>query len=322
MANSLLLLKERRDFLTLSNAQSLQQSLKDLNQAMKSCFNSGFGFPKFKKRGIYDAFRVPQYFLVNASSIIIPKIGTLRIGKHHPLNGTPKHLTISRKGKKWYVSVCLEFEPTPLPKTGSQIGLDVGAARLATTSNSRFKKPFTALNLEHRIKLTQRQLSKKKKGGQNHEKTKSTLNTLYQRLRNKRQDYLQKYSTYLIKSHDLIAVEDLKILNMTRSAKGTKDNPGKNVKQKSGLNQSILRQSWGELFRQLEYKADWYDKEFLKVNPQRTSTTCSSCGYFNKRNRKSQALFICGKCHKKINADQNAARVILQRGLEVLNQAA
>ena len=112
----------------------------------------------------------------------------------------------------------------------------------------------------------------------------------------------------------MICVEDLKVRNMTRSAKGTVKNPGKNVRQKAGLNRVISMQSWGIFFRMLEYKCLWYGKEFVKVPPQYSSQDRSRCGYRDKKNRISQSKFLCKKCGLKINVDQNASRNILLRG--------
>jgi len=122
----------------------------------------------------------------------------------------------------------------------------------------------------------------------------------------------------LVESYDFIAAEDLKVKNMTKSAKGTLAKPGKNVKAKSGLNRSILSQGWSIFLKMLEYKSDWYGKRLVKVDPRYTSQTCNKCGYVSKKNRKSQAKFVCGSCWLKINADLNAARVILQRGLALV----
>lgn len=118
-----------------------------------------------------------------------------------------------------------------------------------------------------------------------------------------------------MKENSIIVVEDLKLKNMTKSAKGTSKTHGKNVKAKSGLNRVLLDLSIGEFVRQLEYKSKWYGRKLIKVNPAYTSQTCSSCGHKAKENRLSQSTFCCVKCGHSDNADYNAANNILRRGL-------
>jgi len=321
-------LKEEIEFLKIGIATSLQQTLRDLEQAFKNFFRRVKkgkipGFPKFKKKGMDDSFRVPDpiNFTINKSSITIPKIGNIKINKYQPLKGKPKNVTISKDGKKWYCSICLEFNPKLLPKTGKQVGIDLGTVRFATGNQGQIRKSFLKVkgvdSLIRKIKTTQKELSRRQKFSNNWMKTKSKLGKFHRQLANKRHDFHHKFSTFLVKSHDLIIVEDLKTSNMTRSAKGTLKNPGKNVKQKSGLNRSILSQGWYSFIYMLNYKCDWYGKKLIKVNPKHTSQICSKCGYKRKTNRKSQSEFVCGKCKFEENADVNAARNILNRGLKL-----
>jgi len=314
------------DFLKTGNSQSLQQTLKDLDQAFKNFFIrlkttrvEKAGYPIFKKKGKDDSFRVPQHFTINKSSITIPKIGNIRINKHQPLNGKPKNLTIKKEGKKWYVSITLEFNIRHFSKTNKTVGIDLGTVRFATGNQGQIKKSFLKIKgvdiLFRKIKTTQKELARKDKFSNNWIKAKFKLGKLHRQLANKRRDFHHKFSTMLVKRHDLIVVEDLKTSNMTRSAKGTWKKPGKNVRQKSGLNRSILSQGWYSFISMLDYKCDWYGKILIKVDPKFTSQICSSCGYKRKTNRKSQSSFVCGKCGTEMNADVNAARNILTRGL-------
>jgi len=316
MSRLLTILKRRKkyEFLNIGFRQSLILTLIDLDKSLKNCSKPGFGFPRFKKKNINNSFRTLS-FSIGKGSIILPKMGRIKINKHQSLGGKPKNITISKEGRSWYCSVCVEFEPKKFKKTGSKVGLDLGTVRLATTSNNKYKKPFKVEELEKKLKTKQRELARRTRGGENWKKTKYTLGKIFRKIRNKRQDYLHKYSTYLVKSHDLIVVEDLRIKNMAKSAKGTMEKPGKNVKAKSGLNRSMLNQGWNILLSMLEYKCNWYGKKFIKVDPRYTSQTCSRCGHVKRTNRKSQSLFLCGKCKFRLNADQNASRVILQRGL-------
>ena len=328
MASYLVGFKQGHKFILLSNAQVLQQVLKDLELAIKRCYQLGFGFPKFKKKGRNDSFRVPQHFTVGRGSITIPKVGQIKINKHCPLGGKAKHLTISRDREgKWYVSVCVEFKPKPLPKTMKAIGIDLGIKRLATGSGGQVKKSFKKVGgetrngvkeLERGVKTAQRELDRREPSSNNRAKTKHKLGKLHTKLGNKREDYLHKFSIMLVENFDLLVFEDLRTKNMAKSAKGTLESPGTNVKAKSGLNRSILREGWGRLVEMVGYKCRWYEKLRLKVNPYRSSQECSECGYWSKWNRRSQSKFECRRCGFTINADHNAARNILARGLRLV----
>jgi len=321
-------LKDEMEFLKIGDAPRLQQTLRDLDQAFKAFYKrlkttkvEKAGHPIFRKKGQDDSFRVPQRFKIKRNSITIPKISNIKINKYQPLNGKPKNLTIKKEGNKWYCSVCMEFNPETLPKTGKQVGIDLGVVRFATGNQGQVRKSFLKVkgvdNLIRKIKTTNRELSRRQKFSNNWMKTKSKLGKFHRQLANKRKDFHHKFSTLLVKSHDLIIVEDLKTSNMTRSAKGTLKKPGKNVKQKSGLNRSILSQGWYSFISMLNYKCDWYGKTLVKVNPKHTSQICSKCGYKRKSNRKTQSEFVCGKCNMELNADENAARNILNRGLKL-----
>ena len=316
--------KVKYSWLNNVSSISLQQTLRDLNTAYSNFFRrvkkgETPGFPKFKKKFLTrNSFRIVNQkdIRLNFSILNIPKIGEVKLKRSRKFNiNNVYSYTMFEKCGKWFVSFTEYFKPKKFKKTGSKIGLDLGVKRLATTSNKKYKKPFKAESLERKIKTKQRELSRKKLRSKRWEKCKHELKKLHLKLKNKRRDYLHKYTTYLVKNHDFIAVEDLKIKNMTKSSKETLFEPGKNVKQKSGLNRSILGQGWFILLNMLDYKCKWYGKKLVKVDPKYTSQTCSVCGYKSRDNRKSQSCFKCCSCGFKINADQNASRNILARGL-------
>jgi|AntAceMinimDraft_18_1070375.scaffolds.fasta_scaffold01065_11 putative transposase len=332
MSNKLPNFKEKYEFLKLSNSQALQQTLKDLEQTMKNCFNSGFGFPNFKKYNNRDSFRVPQQFKTKGSKLWLPKVGWIRFRcSKSKRKGKIKNVTVSRDTDNWYASVCVEFKPKLLKKTNKKVGIDVGSVRTLTKSDGHYLKAFRNLDrvklVLHKIKVVQRQMSWKQECWKQRTnrvrleknevisnswlKLKFTLQKLYEKLRNLRRDFLHKASYKLVKEYDVIAIEDLRLKNLTKNNKGTIKKPGKNVKQKSGLNRNLLSNSLGTLVSLLEYKCKWYGKESVKVNPKFTSQICSSCGFKSKTNRKSQSEFECNSCGFKLNADHNAALNIL-----------
>jgi putative transposase len=198
------------------------------------------------------------------------------------------------------------------------VGIDRGVSLFAMISNGdkiEAKNPLKS-NIK-KLKKIQRKLSRKKKFSKNWNKQRLKISRFHNHISNIRKDVLHKSSTSIAKNHGTIVMEDLKTSNMTRSAKGTTENPGKNVKAKSGLNRAILDQGWHMFKVMLEYKSKWYGSVLILVNPQYTSQKCFVCGYTDSENRKTQELFECIKCGHSENADINAAKNILAAGLAV-----
>ena len=323
--NLLIEWKKELDWLSIPPSQCLQQTNKDLEEAYKNFFN-GRGFPNFKKKGIHDSFRLPQGItLMNQLSkkvglVKLPKLDIVRFTKTREIEGTIKHVTISKTYRKWYIAFNCEInipEPKQIPQTA--IGIDRGITTFAQCSDKTAIPGISPLkkNLKRLAKL-QRQLSKKKKFSSNYRKTKQMIQKLHNHISNVRKDFLHKASTQLAKSHGLIVMEGLKTKDMAKSAKGTKENPGKNVKAKSSLNRSILDQGWYTFQSCLSYKLDWRGGKLILISPKNTSTKCRICGHIAKENRKTQAVFRCIRCGHTENADLNASINILAAGHAVI----
>ena len=317
--------QENTAFLKDVHSQILQQKLMELNQALQEAFDktNPKQFPRFKKKGhSVDSFRYPQGFKIEEanSRVFLPKIGWIRYINSRKIEGTPKNMTVKRDGEHWYVSIQSEFEiEEPVHESSSEVGIDMGIAQFATLSDETV---IPALNsyAKHEAKLRkeQRKLSRKVKFSNNWKKQVKKIQKCNRRIRNVRYDFLQQKTTEISKNHALTVVEDLKTANMSKSASGTKEAPGKKVRAKSGLNKSILDQGWREFRRQLEYKQHWRGGKVIAVQPQYTSQRCSRCGYISPNNRKTQSQFSCASCGHEANADLNAARNILAAGLAVL----
>lgn len=195
----------------------------------------------------------------------------------------------------------------------------MGVSKLFALSDGTIKEPLNSFK-KHQKKLSflQKKMSKKIKFSNGWIKEKRKIQKLHNKIANCRKDYLHKSTTEFSKNHAMIFIEDLQVAHMSASAKGSIENPGKNVKAKSGLNRSILDQGWHEARRQLEYKQLWRGGVVLAIAPQYTSQKCSFCGHIDKKSRKSQADFCCVKCGFELNADINAAKNILAAGHAVL----
>ena len=309
--------KKKNPFLKDCNAQVLQQSLKDLERAYKNFFGKRANFPKYKKKYRHDSIRFPQGVELDEvkQQIRLPKIGWMRYRKSRDIIGTIKNVTVSRRGEKWDVSIQTEYEVVSSAPNPSEIGIDMGVKRFATLSNGDFVEPLNPLKQEQeKLAKLQRKLARQKKGSRNSRKTKRKIARLHRYIADSRRDFLHKISTKIAKNHSIIYVEDLKVSNMSASASGTKESPGKNVRQKSGLNRSILDQGWYGFFQMLSYKLEQRGGKLIKVDPKNTSRTCPRCGLVSAENRKSQATFACIGCGYRSNADEVGAINILRAG--------
>ncbi len=306
-------------FLKEVHSQPIQQTLMNLDRALKDAFDkkSPKRFPTFKRKGkVTDSFRYPQGFKLDSNRIFLPKIGWVAFFKSRPIEGTPRNVTVSRKGQHWFVSIQTEVDQAePVHPSTSIIGGDRGVKRFITLSDGQY---FGSLNVFRKLEATlakeQRKLARKIKRSNNWYKQKNRITRLHIRIADARNDYLHKVSAEISKSHAVVVLEALSVRNMSASAKGTIEKPGRNVRQKTGLNKAILDQGWSEFARQLEYKQFWRGGWVLYVNPAYTSQTCSSCGHVSVGNRKSQELFACESCGLTANADHNAAINIERAG--------
>ena len=303
------------------HSQVLQQSLKDLESAFKNFFAKRADFPKFKRKGEKDSFRFPQGCKLEQSNnrIWLPKIGWICYRNSRAISGSLKNVTVSQKCGKWYVSIQTEFETEiPTPK-GGEIGIDMGVIRFATLSNGEYFEPINAFKtLKGKLAKLQKQFKHKTKFSKNWQKLKAKISRLHHKIANIRKNHLHQISSAISKNHAIVYVEDLQVANMSKSAKGTAEQHGKNVKQKSGLNRAILDQAWSEFRRQLDYKLLWRGGHLIAVPPQNTSRCCPACGHTAKDNRRTQASFECVECGYQNNADVVGAINVLKRGQAIL----
>lgn len=303
-------------FLNKVHSQPLQQALKNLDRACRDSFKKEKGFPKFKKKDLSNSFQYPQGVKANGHHVYLPKIGKVKFQKSREIEGKIKNTTISKRNNRWYVSFQTEIViDIQERQDNNPVGIDLGISKFAFLSTGESIKPLNSFKtLQEKLAKAQHKLSRKKKFSKNWKKQKSKIIKIHVKIADCRKDFLQKNSTIISKNHAMIVLEDLKISNMSKSAKGTVEKPGKNVKAKSGLNHSILDQGWSEFRRQLEYKQLWSGGKLVLINPKNTSRKCSKCGYTSKDNRKSQAVFVCQSCGHEDHADHNAAKNILEAG--------
>jgi putative transposase len=297
----------------------LQQTLKDLERAYTNFFAKRADLPRFKKKGQHNSFRYPDPKQIKLdqgnSRLFLPKLGWLRYRNSRKVLGKVKSLTISGTCDRWFVSIQTEREvEQPLPQGGA-VGIDLGVARFATLSDGTFYAPLNSFK-RHATALRkgQQALCRKQKFSHNWKKAKARIQRIHARIGNARRDYLHKTSTAISQNHAMVCIEDLRVRNMSRSASGSTETPGKQVRAKAGLNKSILDQGWFEFRRQLEYKLAWNGGELIVVPPQNTSRRCPECDHVSAQNRRTQERFACIACGFEEHADRVGAINILRAG--------
>jgi len=317
---------------------SQQATLRRLDKAFAAFFRrvkagQKPGFPRFKGRGWFDTVEWPkdgdgcrwdsQPEHPTATYVRLQGIGHVRVHQHRPVRGRVKTISVKREGRRWYVILACDDVPAePLPATGAVVGLDMGVASLVTTSDGEhLANPRHLAATADRLAAAQRDLARKKRGSKRRLKAVARVAALHAKVRRQRLDHAHKAALDLVRDYDVIVHEDLRIANMTRSASGTIDNPGRNVAQKSGLNRSILDAGWGVFLTILAHKAESAGRELIAVNPANTSRTCARCGHCAAENRVTQAEFACTACGHTAHADVNAAENILRAGLALRDAA-
>jgi putative transposase len=288
-------LKKECEWLKEVNSQSLQQSIQNMDIAFKKFFK-GAGFPKFKsKHRGKQSFSIPQNVIVENNLLIIPKFKEgINIVLHREIKGTIKSATISvTPTGKYFVSILVDTNteiPTKAPITeNATIGIDLGIKDFAITSDGEvFENPKNLRKAQSKLKYVQRKYSKNKG-----KRTKQRLALLHEKVVNKRKDFLHKTSTKLILENQTICLEDLAVSNMVKN---------------HCLAQAISDVSWSTFVTMLEYKADWYGKNILRIGRfAPSSKTCNCCGYINKELTLKDREWACPKCNSVLDRDVNAA---------------
>jgi putative transposase len=293
-------LKKELPWLKETNSQSLQVALLDLDTAYSNFFKGRADFPKFKKKSNRGSFNVPQNVIVSDGRLIIPKFKEgIKIKLHRGLVGTVKQATVSfTPTGKYFVSIlCDTGEDSPSRSKVTEdntIGIDLGIKDFAVTSEGEvIDNPKFLRNSIDRLKVLQRRASKKQKGSSNRKKANKRVAILHEKIANQRQDFLHKTSTKLIRENQTICLEDLGFSNMIKNHK---------------LAQAISDVSWGEFNRMIEYKAEWYRVNILRIGRfAPSSKTCSNCGTINKELTLKDREWTCKGCNSVLDRDVNAA---------------
>ena len=299
-------------WLAVGSQMVQQQALRDFAQALANFFAGTHRKPTWRKAGRHEGSRIVavkpghiRRLSRKAGEIWVPKAGWVRFRWSRTVPAAKSYrVTLDRAGR-WHVAFAAIPQPLPGPGTGEVVGIDRGVVVSAALSTGELLHcPGLRPAEQARLRLLQRKLARAKKGSRRRRRVKAAIAKLRVRDADRRKDWAEKLSTDLAHRFDLIRVEDLRITGMTRSARGTRANPGRGIRQKAGLNRAILAAGWGLLVRRLEDKAPG---RVEKIHPAYTSQRCSACGHVAADSRESQALFRCTACGYAGNADVNAA---------------
>jgi putative transposase len=304
---------------------SQQATLRRLDKAMAAFYRrckagQSPGYPRFKALDRWDSVEWPSdgdgcRWKPDAGRVHLQGIGHVKVHAHRAVRGRVKTISLKREGRRWFVVLsCDDVPACPLPVAGREVGIDIGVARFATTSDGEFiPNPRLARKSADELAAAQRALARKQRGSANRKRARARVGAVHRRIRDRRADFHHKTARTLVNECDAIALEDLRIANMTRSASGTIENPGTNVAAKSGLNRSILDAGWGQFISILTGKAEEAGRRVILVNPQYTSVDCHQCGARCTRPR--QDTVFC-PAHGPMDADVNGARnIYLRAGL-------
>jgi putative transposase len=292
------------------NFSATQDILRRLDKSFKAFFcrvKSGevAGFPRFKGRDRFGSITFPTYgdgIKIKGSRLYVQNIGLLKIKMHRVLEGEINTVTIKRECGKWYVVFSNTVEIKSLPVSHRTVGIDVGLESFAVTSDGEYiENPRYLREAESVLRVAQRSVSRKKKGGSNRRKAVRLLAKKHLRVKRQRADFAHKIADNLVKNYGRIAVEDLRIKNMVRN---------------HHLARSISDAGWGQFVSILSYKAEYAGREFVQVNPNGTSQICSGCGATVKKSL-STRVHNCPACGLSLNRDFNAALNIKRLGLSL-----
>ena len=300
---------EGYEWLNEVNSQSLQQTLKQLDNSYKGFFKKTHKFPRFKKRGNKNSFTIPQHISIRENKLHIPKFKSgIEINLHREIEGEICYATISKTAcGNYYCAITVEFQPVELPKTGSEVGIDLGIKNFAIISDgTKIENPRHFVSNQKKLAFYQRQLSKTiNKASSAYKFRRLRVAQQHANISNKRKDFLHKTSYEIIKNHDVICMESLNVKGMIKNHK---------------LAKHIADVGWSKFADFVKYKSIWYGKKLVEISQWfPSSQLCSECGYQNRTLTLNDREWVCVECGCVHDRDVNASINIKNQGLNILS---
>lgn len=303
------------EWLKNADSMALQQSLRDLDKAYKNFFRSPgkVGFPKFKSKRARQSYRTNSIAIIDDKHVKLPKLGIVKTHISRPVEGRILSATVKQAASgKYFVTVCCtDCIEAPLPETNKTVGIDLGSRKLISTSNGELiDNPKYYRTTQKKLAKEQRRLARKqgaRKGerqSSNYKKQKCRLARVHEKIANQRKDYTHKMTTRLINENQVIVAESLRVQNMVRNHK---------------LAKTIADAGWGEICRQLQYKAEWCRRQFVQIDTFfPSSQICSVCSTREPAVKDLREHWVCRYCGTEHDRDINAAKNILVEGLKTI----
>ena len=297
------------------SASAIQQKEMDFKEFKKQLFNtkrkSKVGFPRFKKKSNRQSYRLPnQKFKIIDNKIQLEKIGKVRFVRDRDFPESYKFMSVTvskNPSGEFYISILVEQGINHKPKTNKDVGIDVGIKTFEVQLNGvEVDNPRYFSKNQAKLKRLQQHFSRKKKGSKRRDKCRMKIAKLHQKIVNQRDWFLHNYSTHLIENYDMIFIEDLDVQSLI---------------EKKQLSKEISDVSWSKFFRMLEYKADWYGKEVVKIDRYYASSKTCTCGVKNENLKLSDRVWTCQSCLSVNNRDELASQNILKEGRRSLGDS-
>ena len=326
-------IRKTRTDVAVWSFSSQQATLRRLNRAFVSFFRrvragETPGYPRFKPAHRFDSVEWPKdgdgcRWLPEARRLYLQGIGHVKVSIHRQVEGRVKTIQVRREGRRWMpVLSCADVPARPLQPTGAAVGIDVGIASFAITSDGRqVINPGFGRAAAAKLATARQAVARKRRGSDNRRRAKEALAARHRKIANQRRNFHHRAARALVARYDLLVLEDLKIRNMARrpAPRPDLDRPGRflpnGAAAKTGLNRSIHDAGWARFVLILRAKAEEAGHVVIDVDARHTSDRCEACGHTAAENRASQAVFSCRACGHTVNADEHAARNILRAGL-------
>ena len=322
-------LRREHEWIAAVPRSTLECALRDVDKAFAAFFAGRCRYPTPRQKGRDDAFRFQARCYTGAiralngnwSEIQIPRVGWVRFRSTRSVLGRSISATVREGPAGWSIAVATEIEHIVPSNDAPSIGIDRGVAvSLCLSNGEQMNLPAGTMALARRMRRQERALSRRKRGSRRWSRQRRRVAAVYAKIGRVRREFHHRAALSIAQRFGVVALENLNVRGMTASAAGTVAEPGRKVRQKSGLNRVILNQGWSAFETILAYKLEERGGRLVKVPAAYSSQTCPTCGVIDAESRKSQAVFSCVSCGHTANADHNAAIEILRRltsGLDV-----